>query len=65
MKNDFLDTRDAARMLNHSPITLACWRQRGVGPSYVKMRGKVLYQRKDLQRYIDDHRISSREVEDV
>ena len=44
---------DAARRLGVRPSTLANWRWRGEGPSYVKIGGRVRYRLRDLARYLD------------
>lgn len=39
----FLDTRQAALLLNISPRTLEGWRLTGEGPTYTKAGRRVLY----------------------
>jgi hypothetical protein len=40
---ELVDTRRAAKILGRSPNTLKRWRYEGVGPDYVVIRGRVLY----------------------
>ncbi|HQS46935.1 MAG: hypothetical protein B7Y12_03880 [Rhizobiales bacterium 24-66-13] len=47
-----LDPIEAGRRLSVSPVTLASWRCRGKGPSYVKIGGKVLYRAADLDAFV-------------
>jgi hypothetical protein len=48
MSNDseipqLVDTRKAAKIVGRSPNTLKRWRYEGMGPDYVVIRGRVLY----------------------
>jgi len=52
-----LDTKMAAKHLNVACQTLANWRSKRVGPAYVKMAGKIIYRRSDLDSYLAAHRI--------
>lgn len=48
-----LDPMEAGRRLSISPITLASWRCRGKGPSYVKIGGKVFYRPADIDAFVN------------
>lgn len=48
---DYLDTKQAARRLGRSPVTLRKWRWQRKGPPYTK-RGKVLYDASQLDAWI-------------
>ena len=44
---------EAAERLGVQPSTLANWRWRGGGPSYVKVGGRVRYRLQALAEYLD------------
>jgi hypothetical protein len=50
--------REAAAFLGLSPISMACWRSRGTGPSFIKLSdtrtGRVLYRRSVLKKWRAD-----------
>lgn len=50
--NVFITTAEAAAMLRLSPRTLEKMRQRGEGPEYFKVRGRVWYTREKVRAYI-------------
>lgn len=43
---DYLSEIETGKALNRTPRTLAIWRQRGEGPTYVKI-GRTVYYNKD------------------
>ena len=51
----YLTAAHAAEYVGYTPNTLAQYRCRGIGPSYVKVRGRVLYAVKELDRWIESH----------
>ena len=46
-------------MLRISPATLRYWRYRGVGPRSWKAGRHTLYDRKDVERWVDEQRAKS------
>ena len=50
-------TPEAAVYLGNSARTLARWRSLGLGPSYIRVGGKVRYLRRDLDEWLARHRI--------
>ena len=52
-----LNTRQAAIILNVAPQTLVNWRFQGVGPNYVKLSTRCLYERDELERFIKNNRV--------
>lgn len=48
----FMNTDAAAAFLGARAGTLAAWRFKGIGPSYLKIEGIVVYRRVDLERYL-------------
>ena len=51
----YLTAADAARYVGYTPNTLAQYRCRRIGPSYLKARGRVLYAVADLDRWVESH----------
>lgn len=50
-------TPEAAAYLRKSPRTLIRWRNQRVGPAWTKVGGTIIYQEKDLDAYLDAHRV--------
>ena len=50
---DFVDTKEAARLLSISPRTLERWRVTGEGPRFRKLGRAVRYAIADLERFVD------------
>lgn len=48
--------REAAKMLARPESTLRYWRCLGVGPPWIKIEGRVLYDRNELLQYIQRSR---------
>jgi predicted DNA-binding transcriptional regulator AlpA len=54
---DLLLPDASARELGVAPATLAAWRSRGTGPTFVKLGAKLVrYRRADLSSFITLHR---------
>jgi hypothetical protein len=52
----YLRTEAAARYLTLDPATLADWRgERGKGPRYRKIGGRVVYSIADLDAWLEEH----------
>lgn len=54
-----LSTKDAARDLGISPVTLANWRVRGTGPKFHRFGSRIIYSREALDEYREAHTYSS------
>ena len=52
-----LTTPAAAMILGIRPGTLYNWRADNKGPKYFKAGGKVLYDKKDLHKWIEDKKV--------
>ena len=48
---------EAARFLRVSGRTLIRWRMQRIGPPWTRVGNKVLYQRKDLDRWLESQRV--------
>jgi predicted DNA-binding transcriptional regulator AlpA len=49
----YLRVEDAARYVGMSAASLYCYRSRKVGPRSLKVGGRVLYRRADLDEWIE------------
>lgn len=55
---EWLDTRQAAEYLGLSPETLESWRCRDAhGMTFYKLGAKVLYDKADLDSWLDERRV--------
>lgn len=59
--NDMLNEREAAKVLGVTPIIMQRWRQKGMGPRYIKygetQQARIRYQRSDLEAYKNQHAV--------
>lgn len=53
---EFMTTAELAQMLRTSPDTIRYWRYVGKGPRSWKAGRRVLYDRKEVERWIDESR---------
>lgn len=51
-----ITAREAAEMLNRSPITLERWRRLRQGPPFLRVMGRVLYRADDIASWLDAQR---------
>jgi hypothetical protein len=61
MERRFLTTKEVAIMLRTSPGQLANLRMRGEGVPFLKFDRRVLYDIKDLEQWLDSHKIKTAE----
>ncbi len=50
-----LTTDEAAALMRLAPETLKKWRRTKQGPPYASLGRRVVYRRRDVQSFIDDH----------
>jgi excisionase family DNA binding protein len=50
-------TCEAANYLRVANRTLSRWRSLGVGPAYIRVGGKIFYQRRDLDAWLEKRRV--------
>lgn len=43
---------ELARALRIKPPTLRYWRQRGLGPAYIKLNGRVIYRQSAVEAWL-------------
>lgn len=55
-KNDLLTTSEVADFLRTPVSTLRYWRQVGRGPSSFRIGARVVYDREELARWLDEQR---------
>jgi hypothetical protein len=51
-----ITSREAAEMLNRSPVSLERWRRLRQGPPYLRVMGRVLYKAEDIASWLDAQR---------
>jgi DNA-binding transcriptional MerR regulator len=51
-----IQPKEAARILGRPESTMRYWRSMGVGPAWVKLEGRVLYDEADLLEYVQTSR---------
>lgn len=50
---DLLTTEEAAKIIRIRAITLQIWRQRGFGPEYIRLNGRVVrYSRRQIKEFL-------------
>ena len=59
---DRLKTPEAAAFLGLEPITLRCWRCAQTGPAYYRNGKRILYEVRDLQKWLEARRVTHEEV---
>lgn len=52
-------TSDPELLVIATPGTMAKWRCMGVGPPFMKFGGRILYLGKDLNEWLDRHRVDT------
>lgn len=52
----------AAEFLGVAKRTMQDWRTHGRGPAYYKLGKRVVYDATDLQGYLDDNRVETKEA---
>jgi predicted DNA-binding transcriptional regulator AlpA len=52
-ENEYLCTKIVARRLGISPRTLENYRQRGIGPNYVRLGRTIRYRWSDIRDWIE------------
>lgn len=57
-----LSQSQAAEHLGVAPRTLEDWRNKSIGPSYYKLGKRVVYDRADLDQYLERSRIITKAV---
>jgi hypothetical protein len=57
--NEKLTTAEMAGELKRSPETLIRWRRLRVGPPFIRMQGRVLYDRAAVQKWLQDHSVQA------
>lgn len=53
LSSDKLTTNELAAELKRSPQTITRWRRLRVGPPYLRLQGRVLYDRKQVEAWIN------------
>ncbi len=59
MDRRFLTAKEVATLLRTTPGHLANQRMRGEGPPYFKFERKVLYDKRDIDAWLERHKVKS------
>ena len=54
-----LTTAELATELKRSPETLTRWRRLRTGPPYIRMQGRVLYDRAAIEKWLQDQSVQA------
>lgn len=54
-----MNTEGAADYLGLRPATLNNWRQTGKGPRFLRIGGRVMYRRQDLDAYLEKRTVET------
>lgn len=54
-----MNTAQAAHYLSYSTDSLAHWRCKGVGPTYLKIGGRIRYRKSDLEAFLNACEVTS------
>lgn len=54
-----LSSFETAEFLNTTTGVLANWRHYGQGPVYIKLQRKILYDREDLERWLEGLKVKT------
>lgn len=65
MDRKTLTPQQVAQVYGFPVQTLANWRWLGEGPSYIKIGKKIFYRIEDMDRYLNDHLITTRDTADA
>ena len=55
LERKYLTAVEAAQYVGYTPNTLAQYRCRRIGPNYLKVRGRVLYAKEELDHWIKSY----------
>ena len=59
LESRLLDPHEASDYLRMARQTLARWRCHGLGPRFVRIGGRIFYDRSDLDRFITENKFGS------
>jgi excisionase family DNA binding protein len=57
IESPYMNPEEAGKYLGVSLVTLQQWRYQGKGPAYMKIGGKVRYDRDDLDKWMRSQRV--------
>ena len=55
----FIDTKQLAERWMRSPRTIEIWRNKKIGPDYVKLAGKVVYDIEEILKIEEESKVSN------
>ncbi|MGI6154162.1 MAG: helix-turn-helix transcriptional regulator [Christensenellaceae bacterium] len=54
--SSLLDVKQVARLLGKSTKTLSAWRQRGFGPTFIRVGKSAMYYESDIHEWLQKNR---------
>jgi len=57
-----LTEEDAAHYVAYTPSALRKWRKKGSGPAYIRHGRSIRYRVRDLDDWLDGHRVETRDA---
>lgn len=59
--SDKLTTRELATELKRTPHTLERWRRTRIGPPWIRLQGRVLYDRQQVEKWLASQQVGGSE----
>jgi DNA-binding transcriptional MerR regulator len=60
-ERELLDTAELAKYLNRSESVIRYWRENGKGPPYYRVVGQYMYQRDEVDAWLQTNRVDPTE----
>ncbi len=57
--SDKLTTRELASELKRAPETIVRWRRQRIGPPWIRLQGRVLYDRKTVEAWLQGQQVQA------
>lgn len=59
LQSEKLTTNELATELKRAPETLVRWRRLRMGPPYLRIQGRVLYDRESIDKWLQDNSVQA------
>jgi hypothetical protein len=63
LPNERMTTAELAAELKRSPETLTRWRRLRIGPPFLRIQGRVLYDRTQVETWLESHSVKGNAAE--
>lgn len=54
----YLTSKEVARLLRTNPTTLGRWRKEERGPEFLRVEGRILYEKNNIDQYLENQRVT-------